>query len=120
MKILFVDTAHPLLTQLLTKAGYTCQDGFHLSRTEVLNEIGNYEGIVIRSRIKVDKEFIDKATKLKFIGRVGAGMESIDVAYAEKKGLACINSPEGNRNAVAEHALGMLLMLLNNLHHADK
>jgi len=120
MKILFVDTAHSLLTRLLSEAGYDCIDGSQLSRTELLNEIGRYEGIIIRSRIKVDEEFIDKATKLKFIGRVGAGMESIDVDYAEKKGIACINSPEGNRDAVAEHAVGMLLMLLNNLNRADK
>ena len=88
-----------------------------LPSQELLNQISNYEGVIIRSRVKVDKEFIDKATNLKFIGKsFGAGNgKNIDVVYAEKKGIACISSPEGNRDAVAEHAVGMLLMLLNNL-----
>lgn len=119
MKILFIDTAHPVLKTLLDDAGHECVPGFNLSRTEILDVIHEYDGVIIRSRIKLDKEFLEKATKLKFIGRVGAGMESIDVKYAESKGIACINSPDGNKDAVGEHAIGMLLALFNNLNRAD-
>ncbi len=120
MKILFIDTAHQILKSLLKDAGHECIDGFSLSRQEILNVISDYHGVIIRSRIKLDKEFLDKAIQLKFIGRVGAGMESIDVKYAESKGIACINSPEGNKDAVGEHAIGMLLSLFNNLNRADR
>ena len=119
MKILFIDTAHPILFSLLEKAGNVCVPGNTLSRKEILEVIHEYDGVIIRSRIKLDKEFIDKAAHLKFIGRVGAGMESIDVKYAEQKGIACINSPEGNMDAVGEHAIGMLLSLFNHLSRAD-
>ena len=85
-----------------------------------MKELHNYEGIVIRSRFKLDKEIIDKGKNLKFIARAGAGMENIDVAYAESKGIKCLHAPEGNRDAVGEHAIGMLLSLLNNLPRADK
>lgn len=78
-----------------------------------------YDGIVIRSRFRITKELIDSAPRLRCIGRVGAGMENIDVAYAESKGIACLHAPEGNRDAVAEHAMGMLLSLLNHLKRAD-
>src|SRR4051812_22999611 len=109
MKILFIDTAHPLLQSSLEKAGHECIDGTKLSREEVLKSIHQYEGVTIRSRIIFDKEMIDAAVSLEFIARAGAGMESIDVKYATSKGVACINSPEGNRDAVGEHAIGMLL-----------
>lgn len=91
-----------------------------LNRQEALDIIGNYHGVILRSKILADKEFIDKGTKLKVIGRTGAGMETIDIPYAESRGIACINSPEGNRDAVGEHAVGMLLSLLNNLNRADR
>ena len=119
MVIYFIDTAHPSLMQSLLDAGHKCVDCTKMSRTEILNTINNCDGVIIRSRITIDKEFIDKATALKFIGRVGAGMESIDVDYAESRGTKCFSSPEGNRDAVGEHALGMLLMLLNHLHLAS-
>ena len=102
MKILFIDTAHAILRSSLEAAGYECVEGFSWSREEILQEIHGYDGVIIRSRIRLDKEFLDKAINLKFIGRVGAGMESIDVNYAESKKIACINSPEGNRDAVGE------------------
>lgn len=120
MKILFIDTAHSILQSSLEKVGHECVPGFKLSRTEILDVIHEYHGVIIRSRIQLDREFLDKATQLKFIGRVGAGMESIDVKYAESKGIACINSPEGNKDAVGEHAIGMLLGLFNNLNRADR
>ncbi|MEO8088622.1 MAG: NAD(P)-dependent oxidoreductase [Bacteroidota bacterium] len=120
MRILFIDTTHPILQSSLEDAGHECIAGFTLSREKILEVIRQYEGVIIRSRIQLDKEFLDKASQLKFIGRVGAGMESIDVKYAESKGIACINSPEGNKDAVGEHAIGMLLSLFNNLNKADR
>jgi D-3-phosphoglycerate dehydrogenase len=120
MKILFIDTAHEILFAILEKAGHDCMPGYDLSRKEILEIIPQFQGAIIRSRIQADKEFFDRATRLKFIGRVGAGMESIDVKYAESKGIACINSPEGNADAVGEHAVGLLLSLFNNICRADR
>lgn len=118
-KILFIDTTHPCLKKMLEDAGYSCDLFTEKNRNEILNIIVNYTGIIIRSRIKIDKELLDKATNLKFVGRVGAGMDSIDVEYAVSKGVHCFNSPEGNRDAVGEHAIGMLLMMMNNIRRAD-
>jgi D-3-phosphoglycerate dehydrogenase / 2-oxoglutarate reductase len=120
MKILFIDSNHSLLHTMLEKAGYTCDFNYNWTKEEIVNNVHLYDGIVIRSRIKITKEIIDKATKLKFIARAGAGMENIDVEYAESKGIKCLHAPEGNRDAVAEHAIGMLLCLFNNLMRADK
>lgn len=120
LKVLFIDTTHPILIELLTNAGFECESGTKMSRKEVEEIINNYDGVIIRSRITLDKPLIDKAAKLKFIARVGAGLESIDVEYAEQKGIKCFNSPEGNRDAVGEHALGMLLCLFNNLVRANR
>jgi D-3-phosphoglycerate dehydrogenase / 2-oxoglutarate reductase len=120
IKILHVDTNHPLLWEQLAQAGFTNEADFVSSKEVVENKIANYQGIVIRSRFVIDKTFLDKATNLQFIARVGAGLESIDVAYATAKGIQIFASPEGNKNAVGEHTLGMLLSLLNNLHKADK
>lgn len=119
-KILFLDKNHPLFHEELSKAGFVCEHDYVSSKDEVENKIANYSGIVVRSRFKIDKSFIDKATNLKFIARVGAGMENIDVAYAESKGVKCLHAPEGNRDAVGEHAIGMLLSLFNNLNKADR
>jgi len=118
-KILFVDSTHEILPDKLAKAGFICDYKPEINGTEIINIIPSYEGLIIRSKIKIDKAFIDKATNLRFIGRVGAGLENIDVEYAEKKGIKCFNSPEGNRDAVGEHALGLLLCLLNNVLKAD-
>jgi D-3-phosphoglycerate dehydrogenase len=117
--VLFIESVHEILHQRLTEAGYHCDRQYETLRAELLEKAADYAGIVVRSRIKIDKEFIDAASNLRFIARSGSGLENIDVAYAVSKGIAVYNSPEGNRDAVGEHALGMLLMLLNNLRQAD-
>jgi len=119
LKVLFIDTTHPRLPEMLKEAGFECHESFDSDLDKIKELIGDYDGIIIRSRIKIDKTLIDLGKKLKFIGRVGAGLENIDTEYAEKKGITCINSPEGNRDAVGEHALGMLLCLLNNIARAN-
>ncbi|MDF2435822.1 MAG: hydroxyacid dehydrogenase [Bacteroidota bacterium] len=120
MKVLFIDSNHSLLHETLEKAGVTCDLNYHWNKEEIIGNIHLYDGVVIRSKIKINKEIIDKAIKLKFIARAGAGMENIDVAYAESKGIKCLHAPEGNKDAVAEHAIGMLLNLFNNISRADK
>lgn len=119
MKVLFIDSVHHYLSEALAEKGIQCDLFYNLTKTEIENCIGEYQGVVIRSKIKLTKEIIDKATRLKFIARAGAGMENIDVDYAESKGIRCLHAPEGNRDAVAEHAMGMLLSLFNNLNRAD-
>ncbi len=119
MKILHLDKNHPLLIEQLAAAGHKNDENYTISKSDTEKIIGMYDGIVIRSRFKIDRLFIDAATNLKFIARVGAGLESIDIPYAESKGIYLISAPEGNRNAVGEHALGMLLSLFNNLNKAD-
>ena len=118
-RILHIDGNHPLLKNQLEDEGFINEDDFTSTKQEIEAKIEDYEGIVIRSRFKIDKEFIDKAVNLKFIARVGAGLESIDCEYASAKGIALIAAPEGNRNAVAEHSLGMILSLFNNLNRAN-
>ncbi len=120
MKILHLDNNHPLLLKMLNEAGFSNEENYKSSKSEIEEIIQDYEGIVIRSRFNIDKQFLDAAKNLKFIARVGAGLESIDEEYAEKRGIKLIAAPEGNRNAVGEHALGMLLSLLNNLNRADR
>ena len=119
MNILHVDTNHPLLLHQLNELGFTNDEDYTSSKSEIENKIHNYDGIVLRSRFSIDKQFLDKATNLKFIARVGAGLENIDCDYATQKGIYLISAPEGNRNAVGEHALGMLLSLFNKLNKAD-
>ena len=120
IKILHIDSNHPLLWEQLEHAGFQNEADFTSSKEEVMSKIHNYHGIVIRSRFKIDKGFLDAASNLQFIARVGAGLESIDCDYAQQKGITLIAAPEGNRNAVGEHALGMLLSLMNKLNRADK
>lgn len=120
MRVLFLDTVHDHLASHLSRMDYRCDDGTKLSRKEVLECISNYEGVVIRSRIKLDKELLDAAKNLRFIARSGAGMENIDVDHAKMLGIQCFNAPEGNRDAVAEHAVGMLLTLFNKINTADR
>ena len=119
MKILHLDTNHPLLINQLKKLGFTNDEDYSSSKEIVETKISTFDGIILRSRFSIDKQFLDAATNLKFIGRVGAGLENIDCIYAEQKGIALIAAPEGNRNAVAEHTLGMLLSLFNKLNKAD-
>lgn len=119
IKILHIDSNHPLLLEQLQQAGFVNHEDFTSSKEEIEAKIHEYQGIVIRSRFKIDKTFLDKATNLQFIARVGAGLESIDCEYALSKNIQLIAAPEGNRNAVAEHALGMILSLFNNLNQAD-
>lgn len=119
IKILHIDSNNPLLWNQLQEAGFTNHKDFTSSKTEIEAKIHEYQGIVIRSRFKIDKTFLDKASNLQFIARVGAGLESIDCEYAISKNIALIAAPEGNRNAVAEHSLGMILSLFNNLNQAD-
>jgi len=120
LKILHLDINHPILLDQLAKAGFTNDEEYLATKAEVEKIISNYEGIVIRSRFKIDQQFIDAANHLKFIARVGAGLESIDIPYAHSKGITLISAPEGNRNALGEHTLGMLLSLFNKLNKADK
>lgn len=119
MRILHLDSNHPLLIRQLHNLGFVNDEDYISSKEAIELKIAPYNGIVIRSRFTIDKTFIDAATNLKFIARVGAGLENIDVGYAQQKGIKLIAAPEGNRNAVAEHALGMLLSLFNKLNQAN-
>lgn len=119
MKVLHLDTNHHLLIEQLNDLGFINHEDYTSSKEIIESKIHEYDGIVLRSRFTIDKQFLDAATSLKFIGRVGAGLENIDCDYAEKKGITLIAAPEGNRNAVGEHALGMVLSLFNKLNKAD-
>ncbi|MBN2867080.1 MAG: 2-hydroxyacid dehydrogenase [Flavobacteriaceae bacterium] len=119
MKILHLDTNHPLLLNQLNDLGFINDEDYTSSKEEIKQKIKDYDGFIIRSRFSIDKTFLDAATNLKFIGRVGAGLENIDCDYAESKGITLISAPEGNRNAVGEHSLAMLLSLFNKLNKAD-
>jgi D-3-phosphoglycerate dehydrogenase len=119
LKVLFLDTNHPYLIQSLRNMKLQCDEDYTSSKSEIEQKIHEYEGIVIRSRFSIDRQFLEKASKLKFIGRVGAGLENIDITFAEQKGIALLAAPEGNRNAVGEHALGMILAMFNNLKKGD-
>ena len=119
MKIIFIDTTHPKLIEDLKSRGFICDQAHDKNRSEILKIIKNYDGIVIRSRFKIDNIFINAAKKLKFIARAGSGTENIDIKYAHKKNIKCFNAAEGNRQAVAEHALAMILNLLNNIRVSD-
>ena len=119
MKVLFIDNAHPHLKITLEKNNFTCHHALSLSKYEIEEKISEYEGIIIRSRFEIDSEFIDKAKNLKFIARAGSGLENIDVNYAISKKIKCFNAAEGNRQAVAEHSIGMILSLFNNLNVSD-
>lgn len=120
MKILLLDSNHPLITEQLLAKGFVLEEDFTSSYDEVLQKINQYDGIIIRSRIPLDKNFLENAQNLKFIARVGAGMENIDLETAKNLGISLINSPEGNRDAVAEHVVGMLLILMNRLFIASE
>ncbi|MEC7754161.1 MAG: NAD(P)-dependent oxidoreductase [Bacteroidota bacterium] len=119
-KCLIIDDMHESIVPLLEEIGIEPHYAPKISRSEILDCIGQFEGVLVRSKTTIDKEFIDKATKLEFIGRAGAGLDKIDVAYVEARNIEILNAPEGNRDALAEHAMGMLLNLLNKINAADR
>jgi D-3-phosphoglycerate dehydrogenase len=120
MKILFLDTVHEILEDRLIQAGFECIDGIKLTFEETKYQLLDIEGIVIRARFTLNEELLKYAPKLKFIARSGAGMENIDEEYCKNRNIVLFNAPEGNRNAVGEHALGMLLSLMNKIHQANR
>ena len=120
MKILHIDSNHPLLINQLKGLGFQNDEDYTSSKAEIEEKIHLYDGCIIRSRFSIDEPFLTKAHNLKFIGRVGAGLENIDCEFATSKDIALITAPEGNSNAVGEHSLGMLLSLFNKLNKADK
>ena len=107
MKILLLDKNHPLISEQLLEKNFILEEDFISSYEQVLEKIDKYEGVIIRSRIPLDERLLEKGKNLKFIARVGAGMENIDVLKAQELGIKLINSPEGNRDAVAEHSIDM-------------
>ncbi len=119
MKVLLVDTVHPVLPERLAELGLEVEEDYNSQPLQILEKLKDYTGLIIRSRFPVGADVIHRATNLKFIGRVGAGLENIDLAAAQKAGIQVFKAPEGNRDAVGEHALAMLLMLFNNLKKAD-
>ncbi|RXF67450.1 2-hydroxyacid dehydrogenase [Arcticibacter tournemirensis] len=118
-KILIADKLHPAFKEKALSLGYTVDDFPEYTREQTLAVIHDYDGLAIRTKFNIDSEILDAAVKLKFIVRAGAGMDNIDEQTAKQKNIVCLNAPEGNRDAVAEHAIGMLLSLMNNLRKGD-
>ena len=119
MKILHLDKNHDYLVNELKSRGYMNVEAYKLELAEVKSIIDQFDGIIIRSRFKIDPDFLKNGTKIKFIARVGSGLENIDVQYLKKRGIKLISAPEGNSNAVGEHAVGLILSLLNKLNLAN-
>ena len=119
-RCLIIDDLHGCIVPLLEKAGYAVDYRPGLSRPEVLSCIADYEGLIVRSKLAVDQELIDAAPNLRFVGRAGAGLDQLDVDALTARGIAILNAPEGNRDALAEHLVGMLLSLFNHIHRADQ
>ena len=119
-KVLIAAPVHAVLIAALEKAGYACMFALDITQEEALATVAQYEGIITSTRLHINKELLDQAHQLKFIGRMGSGMEIIDMPYAAQKGVVCVSSPEGNANAVAEHALGMLLGLSKQIVKSNK
>jgi D-3-phosphoglycerate dehydrogenase len=119
-KVLFLNRAHPVLSELLTQEGFQCEEDLDSTADQLKARIPHYTGVVMRSRIDFRSDLIDAASKLKFIAREGVGTEHIDVEYAASQGIQVITSPEGSRDTVGEHALGLLLGLMNHLARTDR
>ncbi|WP_276348797.1 NAD(P)-dependent oxidoreductase [Daejeonella sp. JGW-45] len=119
-KILIADHLHPIFKEEAEKLGFECDDMPLISKQETLDILKNYTAIAIRTKFRIDREVIDAGVNLRVIARAGAGMDNVDEEYAHSKGITCINAPEGNRDAVGEHLVGMLLSLLNNLRNGDQ
>jgi D-3-phosphoglycerate dehydrogenase len=119
MKILIVDDLHPAFKNEALDLGYEVDDFPLIKKEEVLQILKNYQGIAIRTKFRVDEEVMNAGPNLKFVARAGAGMDNIDVAFADKKNIQLINAPEGNADAVGEHCIGLLLSLMNNFRKAD-
>lgn len=120
MKINFIDSVHPVLSERLSVAGHTCEDLSELEGEMLFAQLFDAEGVVIRGRIMLDAKTLDRAPKLKFIARAGAGLENIDQQECAKRNIRIYNSPEGNSDAVGEHAIAMLLALMNHLIRSDR
>lgn len=120
MKVLHVDINHPLIIEQFSELGFQNDEDYTSTKKEIESKIDQYDGLIIRSRFTIDSQFLDKAKNLKFIGRLGAGLENIDIKHAKSLGIFLAAAPEGNRNAVGEHAMGMLLSLFNKLNTADR
>ena len=118
-KILAIDSNHDCLNNGLREAGFIVDEDYTSPKEIIEQKINEYDGMIVRSRFPIDKDFLAKATNLKFIGRVGAGLENIDEEFAAENNIVLFNSPEGNRDSVGEHAIGMLLMLMHHLRRAD-
>ena len=120
MKVLIADPVHPVFIELLKQNNFTIIDGKEWAYEKIFSEINSFDGIVVKSRFNIEKLFIEKASNLKFIARNGVGLEHIDCDYCEIKNIKIITAPAGSRDAVGEHALGMLLALLHNISVADR
>ncbi len=119
-KCLIVDKMHPSIVPLLAEIGYQADYQPDISRAEVLEQISGYQGLIVRSKLKIDSELIAQAASLKFVARAGAGLDQLDKEALLQNGISILNAPEGNRDAVGEHTLGILLNLLNNISRADQ
>ncbi|AFL85875.1 phosphoglycerate dehydrogenase-like oxidoreductase [Belliella baltica DSM 15883] len=119
-RILIIDEMHPSIIPLLEKEGFEVDYRPEIKRGEILEIIATYSGLIIRSKTPMDKELLEKASDLKFIGRAGAGLDQIDLSYLEERNIKLFNAPEGNRDAVGEHAIGGLLALFNHINKADQ
>jgi D-3-phosphoglycerate dehydrogenase len=118
-KILIVDDLHPVFKERATAMGYEVYDEPLITRAQTLATIADYVGIAVRTKFKIDQELMEAAPNLKFIARAGAGLDNIDVAFAKQRNITLLNAPEGNMDAVGEHAVGLLLSLMNNFRNAD-
>jgi D-3-phosphoglycerate dehydrogenase len=120
MNVVFLDIVHPALEEMLTLRGFNCTHDYTTPAEKLAPILAEAEGIVLRSRVRLNKQLLDLAPNLKFIARSGSGLENIDVDYCRQKSILVYNSPEGNKDAVGEHVIGMLLALFNNLNRADQ